>query len=171
MATPVTPVKSTHSSQHQPTTTPHAPRNLVALTQQNQDLTSSREALCNDTCDVDVIPSGQLIEAIYGKVGDIDGIRKRLEQGQLLSNRGWKALYNSTKNSYQPSDSPLEEDKAFAGLAAIFEQCLHAAEIPNTRCLVNLKVHGHQNMAAESSDETRPDATIQHPSTMDSWQT
>ena len=100
-------------------TTPHSPQNLVALTEQKQDLASSRQAL-QELYDVDVIPVHQLIEAVYGKVADIDTIRAKLEREQSLSSRGWKAFHNSAKDSYHPSDSPFEEEKAFANLATIF---------------------------------------------------
>jgi hypothetical protein len=160
MATPVTPVKSIHNSQHQSTTTPHANRNLVHSTQQNQGLASSREQVIADTAEVDVIPSGELIDAILGKLDGIDAIRRKLVHNGSLSDSGWTALYTPAKESYLPCDSPLEEDKAFAGLATIFEQCLLAAGISRDTCNVQLKVHGHANMATNFPNKTKPDATI-----------
>jgi hypothetical protein len=125
-----------------------------------QGLASSREEVVADTAEVDVIPSGELIDAILGKLDDIDAIRQKLVAEGSLSNDGWTALYTHGKDSYLPCDSPLEEDKAFAGLATIFEQCLLAAGISRDSCIVQLKVHGHANMATDFPNKTRPDATI-----------
>jgi hypothetical protein len=123
-------------------------------------LVSSREEVVADTAEVDVIPSGELIDAILGKLDDIDAIRRKLVEEGSLSNRGWTALYTPAKDSYLPCDSPLEEDKAFAGLATIFDQCLLAAGISQDTCIVQLKVHGHASVATDFPNNTRPDATI-----------
>jgi hypothetical protein len=121
MATPATPVKSTHGSPTHPqlqssTNISHPARNHVSSTQQNQEPTSSAETFYRNTCRADVIPTDELIEATYGKIDDLHCIRAILEGGQSLSDSGWQALYNPEMNSYLPSDSPLEEDKLFEGL-------------------------------------------------------
>jgi hypothetical protein len=116
------------------------------------------QAFSMNVCRADVIPSDKLIEAIYGKIDDLDGIRAILEQDQSLSDSGWQALYNPEMSSYLPCDSPLEEHKIFEGLTTIFERCSCAAGISTAECTVQLKVQGHASM--NFPNETRPDATI-----------
>ena len=133
-------------------------QNHVSSTRQKQDSTNSTETCYRNACRADVIPTDELIEAIYGKIDDLDGIRAMLEGDQSLSDFGWQALYNSEMNSYLPSDSPLEEYKVFKGLATIFERCSCAAGISTADCTVQLKVHGHASINFPNG--TRPDTTI-----------
>ncbi|KIM22534.1 hypothetical protein M408DRAFT_28661, partial [Serendipita vermifera MAFF 305830] len=159
MATPTTPerpAQDSHQSQKSKTTT-QAPRNLVAETQQNQDLASSREALRKDTCEADVIETKLLLETIYGKLIDVADIRAKLEETQVLSVNGWDALYDSETKSYLPSKSSKYKDAAFGGLATIFQQCIEAAGIRETGCIVQCSVHGPET---KFPNNTRPDATL-----------
>ena len=80
---PATPGPQPHGSPHLPqrqivTTTLQAVRTLTSSTQTPQDLSSFREALRADTRQVDVVSIDDLLEAIYGKVDDLDEIRKKL---------------------------------------------------------------------------------------------
>jgi hypothetical protein len=74
-----------------------------------------------ETCEVDVISISELLEAVCGKIEDLAVIKAKLKEEESLSDRGWKAFHIANKDSYRPSDSPFEEDTAFAGLTTIFE--------------------------------------------------
>ena len=119
---------------------------------------------------MDVVSIDDLLEAIYGKVDDLDEIRKKLVTEGSLSERGWKALYTANKDSYLPADSPLPEGEAFKGLATIFDQCRHAASsFSPSEPMVELTVHGHTNTSTNVPNKISPDATIHLTETSLSW--
>lgn len=86
-----------------------------------------------------------LLEAIYGEVDDLDEIRKKLTMEESRGERGRKALYTASRDSYLPADSPLHEDDAFKGLVTIFDQCRCAGGILSPQSMVEFKAHGHAN--------------------------